>query len=81
MTNKVFVTYLPTGEVVGITSEDEVFFELRRARGELLLETNFYTDHRFLKVDVATMKVVQKSSEELEAEGIVLPDFKGPWVQ
>lgn len=76
---KIFVHYLKNGEVIRITTESEDAFNQRKLNGEPVLETDNYTDYRLLKVDMATMKVVQKSKAELEAEGIAMPDFKQPW--
>jgi len=68
MTIKIFLTYTPECKITAQTFEEEIYFEQRKANGELVLEIPSQIHYKIHKIDMTTLQVVQKSPEEIDAE-------------
>lgn len=68
------IQYNDTGEILSIRNEETSIFNKRVAAGEKVIPADI-TDGRLYKVDVTTQQLIEKTKEELEAEGITVVPF------
>jgi hypothetical protein len=60
MSLKIFVHYDDTGEIYAMTHEDELFYNQRLSSGEKILEIEQQVDFNRYKVNLNTMRLVEK---------------------
>lgn len=64
MSLKIFVHYDDKGNILSQTFEDEIFFEQRINNGEHIIEVEEQFDFKNFKIDLKTMKIVNKNEGE-----------------
>lgn len=60
MSLKIFIHYDDQGNILSQTFEDEIFFNKRVLSGEKIIEVEQQLDFKNYKIDMSTMKIVEK---------------------